>query len=182
MAIIFGPRDGTSATTAGGRRYGGVSLGTELRRVVHAVRWQRQDPVIQLPPGSTLEVTHSVTTGLTVERSQMLAKSLGLSTGTNAAGVQARLSSQLNREFRLQLDIRAQEEKTRKLTVTNESAAHYRRFALWHVSHRITVDALDVPIHEECSTPCFATWVRRGDVEFVLGAHPFLTYTEVPRS
>jgi len=119
---------------------------------------------------------------MTVGRSQRLAKSLGLSTGTKVAGVQADLSSQLTREFRLELDIRAEEEKTRKLTITNQSAEHYRRFALWHVDHRITVDALGVPVPAGRLMQCSATWTPREDVEFVLGDDPFLTYIDVDHS
>lgn len=79
--------------------------GKELRRVVHAARWRRQDPVVQLPPGSTHEVTHSVFTGLTAERCQALAESLGLSIGGDAVGIQARLSSELNQKFAFRLEI-----------------------------------------------------------------------------
>jgi hypothetical protein len=147
----------------------------ELRRVVYAARWQRQDPVTQLPPGSTLEVTHSVTAGLTVERSQTLAKSLGLNIGENAPGIQARLSSQLNEEFGLRLDITTQEERARNLTLTNQNADHYRLFALWHVDQRITIDALDIPMREH---PYFATWAPRGDIELVTADGPVITCAE----
>jgi hypothetical protein len=127
---------------------GRVPRPSELRRVVHSERWRRQDPVIQLPPGATHEVTHSVTTGLTVERSKQLATSLGLNLGGNVVGIQNRLSSQVNKEFGFRLEITAQGENTRTLTLTNQSENRYRRFALWHIDHQITVAALDLVGYE----------------------------------
>ena len=127
---------------------GRVPRPSELRRVVHSVRWGREDPVIQLPPGATHEVTHSVTTGLTEERSMQLATSLGFNLGGNVVGIQNRLSSQVNKEFGLRLEITAQGENTRTLTLVNQSENHYRRFALWHIDHQITVAALDLVGYE----------------------------------
>jgi hypothetical protein len=136
--------------------------------------------VIKLAPGSTHEVTHSVTTGLTVERSQTLAKSLGLSAGPNLTGIQAKLSSQMNKEFGLKLDITAQEPESSKLTITNQSDEHYRLFALWHVDQRITVDALDLAVRApRPSGQVHATWTSRGTVDFMAAHDPFITYAEI---
>lgn len=55
----------------------------ELRQLVHCVRWRRKDPVTQLPPDASHELTHSVTTGLSIEQSQTLTESLGLDLGGN---------------------------------------------------------------------------------------------------
>jgi hypothetical protein len=59
-----------------------------------------------------------------------------------------RLSSQVNKEFGLRLEITAQEESTRTLTLVNQSENRYRRFALWHIDHQITVTALDLVGYE----------------------------------
>ena len=87
-------------------------------------------------------MTHSVTTGLSVEHSQKLADSLGLSLGGNLLGIQATLSGQLQQEFGLKLDITSQEQHSTTLTLTNPSDTLCRVFALWHVDQRISVDVL----------------------------------------
>jgi len=179
----------------------------ELRRLLHAARWEREDPVIQLPPGSTHEMMHSVTTGLSIEHSQTLASSLGISVGSNLAGLQTKLNSELKQEFGLKLDITVQEERSTKLTLANNSDDHYRLFALWHVYHRLTVDALVVPLHQLTvdadGVPLYKgfpqelprgrgitispgglrpAWVPRGAVEFVTSNEPFITYTQINHS
>ena len=122
----------------------GSSPPYELRRLVYAQRWRRQHPVTQSPPGAEHEVTHSVTTGLTAENSKALSRALGLNLGGNIAGIQARINSQIIEESGLRLEITAQQEKTRKLTLANQSASNYRRYALWHVDHRVTDTALEL--------------------------------------
>jgi hypothetical protein len=153
-----------------------------LRRIVHAVRWRRQDPVIQLPPDSTHEMTHSVTTGLTVERSQALSRALGLNIGGDAAGIQARISAQLNEEFGFRLEITAQQEKIRKLTLSNSSVNRYRRFAVWHVDHRVTVTTLEVRFGQASIGENHSRWAPQREVEFVTSDDPFVTYIEIDRS
>jgi len=154
----------------------------ELRRLVYTARWQREDPVIQLPPGSTHEMTHSVTTGLSVEHSQILAKSLGLAVGGDPAGFQAKLDSQLHEEFGFRLNITAQEERSAKLTLTNQGSDCYRLFALWHVDHRITVHALDTPVRGGLSEGLQPTWAPRGDIQFVAAKEPFITFLDIRHS
>jgi hypothetical protein len=127
---------------------GRVPLPNELRRVVHSVRWQRKDPVIQLPPGATHEVTYSITSGLTVERSMQLARSLGINLSGKVVGMQSQLGSQINKTFGLNLTTTAQCENTTTLTLVNQNESRYRRFALWHLDHQITVTALDLAGYE----------------------------------
>ena len=153
----------------------------ELRRLVRSTRWRRNDPVTQLPPGATHEMTHSVTTGLSVEYSQKLADSLGLSLGGNVSGIQARLSSQVQQEFGLSLDITSQEQHSTTLTLTNPSDTRYRVFALWHVDQRISVDALTVWTSRPRSR-LRPAWESRGSLEFVVGSDPYLTNTEISRT
>lgn len=153
----------------------------ELRRVVYSTRWRRQDPVVQLPPGSTHEATHSISTGLTVERSLTLADSLGLGISGGGVGVQARLSSELTRKFGFSLEITAREETQRKLILSNQSDVRYRRFALWHIDHRITVSALEIPAQRELTRGLHAYWSPRADLEFAKPDEPFVTYVDLDR-
>jgi hypothetical protein len=150
----------------------------ELRRLVHYLRWRRQDPVIRLPPAATNTIGHSVTTGLSIEHSQTLAESLGLNLGNNVAGVQAKLSSQLQQQFRLSVEITAQEQRNTELALANPSHNRYRLFALWHVDHLIRIDALSPSF-----SPDFRpVWVPRGSAEFVTESAPHVTYAEVRRT
>ncbi len=167
---------------------GWFELVNELRRLVHSARWRRTDPVTQLPPGSTHEMTHSITTGLSVEHTQALANSLGLSLGTNVGGVQAKLSSQLQQQFGLTLEIAAQEQRSTKLTVTNPSVDHSRLFALWHVDHCVAVHALSIYPSDAPSDAAGLShglqpfWVPRGSTEFATDSDPHITYAEVHRA
>jgi len=155
----------------------------ELRRLVYATRWKRKDPITQLPPGSVHEMTYSVTTGLSVEHSETLAKSLGISVGGKFTGLETRLNSHLNRELGIKLDVTSQIDRSTKLTLTNPSSDHYRLFALWHVDHQITVDALELPMSEDqdYTTELRPEWVSRGGIEFVTASDPFVTFTDQPR-
>jgi hypothetical protein len=101
-----------------------------LCQLMHSVRWRRKDPVTQLPPDATHEMTHTVTTGLSIEHSQTLAESLGLDLG-GKAGLQTKLSYKLQEQFGLKLNITATEETSTKLTLSNQSKNSYRLFALW---------------------------------------------------
>jgi hypothetical protein len=165
----------------------------ELRRLVHYVRWRRRDPVTQLPPGSSRELMHSLTTGLSVEHSQDLAGSLGLSLGSKAPSIQAQLSRQLKQTFGFKLDITAREEISTKLMLANQSTDRDRLFALWHIDHMVTVDALSTFIefgrggrlgtaltrrsrgHSEFRYSGKPTWTRLGGVEFMISNEPFIT-------
>ena len=159
----------------------------ELRRLVHAVRWRRTDPVIQLPPGAVHEMTYVITTGLSMESSLRLASSLGLSVAGDAPGLKTTLSSQIQEEFALKLDVSAQEQQSTKLTLSNESTERYRLFALWHVDHKITVDALRVG-DGDMEKRQFGTfddlhtfWEPREKIEWVAHSDPHITYAEVSR-
>jgi hypothetical protein len=160
-----------------------VPWGNELRRLVYATRWKRKDPVTQLPPGSVHEMTYSVTTGLSIEHSETLAKSLGMSIGGSFTGLETRLNSHLNRELGIKVDVTSQVDRSTKLTLTNTSNDHYRLFALWHVVHKITVDALELPLseHQDYTTELQPKWASRGVIEFVTTNEPFVTFAEIKR-
>lgn len=173
----------------------------ELRRLVHAERWQRNDPVIQLSARASYEVTHSVTIGLTAERSRTLSKALGLNLGGNVPGIQAEISSLLTQEFGLRLAITAQQEKTKALRLSGQETNPYTKYALWHIDHRITVSALELLIPPHLQGFQFvevvkegisaivdlkeedirARWVPRGEVEFVTSDDPVITTWPQPR-
>jgi hypothetical protein len=161
----------------------------ELRRAVHSVRWRRKDPVTQLPPGVTHEVTQSVITGLSVEHTRTLADSLGLDLGAEVAGAQARLSSQVRQEFGLKLDITTQQEHSTKVTLSNPGDIGYRLFAVWYMDHRISVDALALPVHAAGRSLVFRShsygfrpaWQQRERLEFAAEDEPHMTYVVVGR-
>jgi len=161
-----------------------------LRRVVHYQRWQRRDPVTKLPPGASHELTHSVTTGLSVEYSQTLAASLGMSLGS-ATGIHAQLSSQLQQQLGFQVDISAQEQTNTRLTLSNQSDHNYALYSLWHVDNRITVNTLSLRVSPKTyekspaysiNEPVYSSWLDEQSVEFVTEIDPHLTYAEVGRS
>lgn len=187
-------RDGNFLLYKGRDDREGIAIYTEppgeLRRAVRSVRWRRKDPVTQLPPGVTHEMTQSVTTGLSVEHSRTLADSLGFDLGGEAAGVQAKLSSQAQEQLGLKLDITSQQQHSTKLTLCNSSEDRYRLFALWHVDHRISVDALTLPADNPgARKPVFGShshgfrpaWQPRESVEFAAENDSHITYVEVSR-
>jgi hypothetical protein len=51
------------------------------------------------------------------------------------AGIQTRLSSQLQQQFALRVEISAEEKREVELTLANPSDDRYRLFAMWHVDH-----------------------------------------------
>jgi hypothetical protein len=161
-----------------------------LRRVVHYQRWKRKDPVTKLPPGASHELTLSVTTGLSVEYSQMLAASLGMSLGS-ATGLHAQLSSQLQQQFGFKVDISAQKQTSTRLTLSNQSDHNYTLYSLWHVDNRITVNTLSLGVSPKTrgkspayliNKPIYSSWLDEQSVEFVTEIDPHLTYAEVGRS
>jgi hypothetical protein len=151
----------------------------ELRKLVHSIRWKRKDPVVQLAPGSTREEAHSITTGLSVEHSLMLAQSLGLNIGGESPGIQTSLSSQLQQQYGLKIQITNQCERSTKSTLSNPEAGQYRLYALWHVEHRITVDSLCVPVSKLSSSGIIPVWDSQTVAEFTVEVDNFvMTYAE----
>ena len=156
----------------------------ELRRLVHSVRWRRNDPVTKLPPGSTNEMTYSLITGLSIESSMTLADSLGLTLGSKATTIQANLSSELQRQFTLKLNVTTEETRSAKVNLQNSSNDNYRLYSLWHIDHAITVTVLNVgPFNTILADEAPGEhWRTRGSVEFVTESQPHITYTEFSRS
>lgn len=183
---------GVSMTVAGGtsrsRRYQD-SYPQQVQQLEHSVRWRREDPPTQLPPAATYELTHTVTTGLSIERSQTLAKSLGLDLGVQELGLQAKLSEKLQQQFGLKFNINEAEETSRKLTLTNPNDDCYRVFSLWQVDHQLTVKVLNVKIeiYQRKLKPTrfhhiIPRWELRDQAQFVISNQPFITYADIGRS
>lgn len=153
----------------------------ELRRLVHSVRWRRDDPVTRLPPGSTAEMTSSETTGLSIESSVTLANSLGIDIGGSPAGVSAKLNSELRSQFMLQLNITSEHSKTNTLTLQNNSE-NDTLYALWHKQYSIAVTAMDVgPFNFILCDTVKPHWPSRGYVEFDSEDRAHITSMRVDR-
>lgn len=151
----------------------------EIRRVVHYARWKRKDPVTQLPPGGVQEISYTVTTGLSTEHSQILARSLGLEFGGSGAGIHGTLTGRLEQQFGFRLAITNQEQRTTKLSLTNQSNG-YRLFALWQVEDLITVDALAATREQRGKVVRLRPgWLLRATAEFVTNSEPVVTSTDI---
>jgi hypothetical protein len=154
----------------------------EVRRFVHSQRWQRTDPVTQLPPDTSHEMTYSLTIGLSFERSQTLAAALGMEIGANIAGLQAKFSPQLQYQFGLKLDINAQEQRSSKLTLTNPGKHTSRLYSLWHIENRIAVDRLKIPVQDMRLAGSRSNWEQIETAEFATDNVPHITYTDITHS
>jgi hypothetical protein len=118
--------------------------------------------------------------GLSIEHTQKLATSLGMSIGGKAPGLQSQVNSRLDEEFGFKLGLSSQKQDSTTLTLTNANDNRYRLFALWHVEHWITVDSIRFPWYQEGRNHfCRPTWVPRGTVDFVLSNEPFITYIDI---
>jgi hypothetical protein len=152
----------------------------ELRRLVYSVRWRRKDPITRLPPGATYEMTHSLTTGLSVERSVILANSLGVALGSATSGMQAKLDWKIQQQFALKLDLTAEENKSETVTLQNNHNDCSILYASWHKEYLISITALDVGpfnliMSDKGPSP---HWRLRGSVEFATESSPHITSVE----
>lgn len=100
--------------------------------------WRREDPTTQLPPGVTAEVTGTRRVGLSQEHTREVATSLGL---TTKVGSPAAPSGQLSTKTATKVALSEQQETTRKVVLSSPSPHMYRRIALWHIVHRLSVIA-----------------------------------------
>lgn len=105
---------------------------------LHDQFWQREDPVTQLSPGSTSEITMSLRTGISQERATELARSLGVKGTMPYVGISAALSDKASSK----IVVSQEREVIRKITLTNPRDHTYRRLAIWHVVHRISIVAV----------------------------------------
>jgi len=105
---------------------------------LHDHFWQREDPVTQLPPGSTSEITMSLRIGISEEHATELARSLGVKGAVPHAGISAALSDKASSK----IAVSQESEAIRKITLTNPRDRTYRRLAIWHVVHRVSIVAM----------------------------------------
>ena len=100
--------------------------------------WRREDPTTQLPPGGTAEIAVTRRIGLSQEHTREVATSLGLTTKVESP---AALSGQLSTKAATKVALSEQQEITRKVVLSNPSPNMYRRIALWHIVHRLSLIA-----------------------------------------
>ena len=138
-----------------------------LTQAVYECFWRREDPVTQLPPGSSSELTLSLKVGISEEHVNEIVNSLGIS-GENAL---SGISFQASDKTTVKLAISHEKQIVRKQTLTNSSNDKYRRLAIWYLVHRIAI----IP------TPSVALNQRivLEEVEFILSDAPVITYKDV---
>jgi hypothetical protein len=112
----------------------------ELREVVYSQAWQRDDPIVQLPPGVSHEQSYSMTCGISETQTRELTRSLGLKLG-KAGGLTGELSS----KFGIATTVSEQRSITDTVTLRNEGTQAYRLYARWFVRYELTVQHLEVP-------------------------------------
>ena len=105
-------------------------------RAVHEYFWCREDPTIQLSPGATREITVSFRVGVSEECAREIAWSLGIpSVGVHLLW----LSAKLSQKSRTNLTLTSDTERIVKQSHSNPSNTLYRRIAVWHVVHRLSI-------------------------------------------
>jgi hypothetical protein len=112
----------------------------EVREVVYSQAWERDDPIVQLPPGATHEQSYSLTCGISETQTRELAQSLGLKLGKAGA-----LTGELSSKFGIATTISEQRSLTDTVTLRNDGTQTYRLYARWFVHHEITVQRLEMP-------------------------------------
>jgi hypothetical protein len=112
----------------------------EMREVVYSPAWQRDDPIVQLPPGATHEQSYSMTCGISETQTRELTRSLGLKFGK--AGV---LTGELSSKFGIATTVSEQRSITDTVMLRNEGTQAYRLYARWFVRHELTVQRLEIP-------------------------------------
>jgi hypothetical protein len=135
--------------------------GKELRRLDHAVRWTRRDPVDEIAPGMTSEVSVKVTLGVSEQQTESLASSLGFKVGVDIFRIQTEVNDQLTRQVSTSLSISRTEEDTRTIRLENPTADTQRLYAIWHLNNRLRVSHLTWSKDEEPS------WEVCSEVEFL---------------
>ena len=110
----------------------------EMREVVYSQAWERDDPIVQLPPGTTHEQSYSMTCGISETQTRELAQSLGLKLGKVGA-----LTGELSSKFGIATTISEQRSLTDTVTLHNDGAQSYRLYARWFVRHELSIQRLE---------------------------------------
>jgi len=110
----------------------------EIRRIQVLKCWVRDDPIIQLSPGSITSKSVDLTLGISEQETRQLGGHIGVGKLTRAS-LNAQVSARISRV----LTVTRQEKVTNSLTLDNSrSADRYRRFAIWHPEETVDVSAL----------------------------------------
>jgi len=118
---------------------------------IYSQLWERDDPVTQLPPGASTEVSVALKLGLTEERAQEVTVSLGIKVGKSAL---TSLSKDLSTKSNYKVSLTAEKQVTKRQTLTNTRDGFYRRVAIWYVVNRLA--AMAIPPAGEDKWPPFA--------------------------
>lgn len=116
------------------------SLPSEKRRLVYSQQWRRDDPPVQLAPGTSTKKHWTVTSGVTESRTQALGTALGMGAGLGSTAV----SASLRTNFAINLTLR-QETSHTSIVELNNATKRDRRYAIWAVVHRVEVHRLPNP-------------------------------------
>jgi len=129
----------------------------ETREVVYSLAWQRDDPIVQLPPGATHEQSYSMTCGISETQTRELTRSLGLKLGHAGA-----LTGELSSKFGIATTVSEQRSITDTVMLRNEGTQAYRLYARWFVRHELTVQRLETP-EEQFSQGARRNWGEVSD-------------------
>jgi hypothetical protein len=149
----------------------------EIRRLVYSQRWVRQDEIVQVPPGATVEHTTSRIIGISTTRVNELSTALGFAGTIGPLELAARLSERVS----IAVNISEQRSTLQSIKLTNDTPDRYRRYALWNVQHQLTVATLRLDTSEEASSESTKLrWEQRASTAFVSSpTAESLTYREV---
>lgn len=136
------------------------------KRLVYRQYWKRDDPVIQLVPGETQTYSVQLKSGLTDQVLREFSSSLGLGAKISAVELSAQLSGRLNRTVTVSTELQT----TRTKQLTNNRDGYYRRVAVWHVVHSISLYDLNAPLGMPVIP--FRHWFQIQNVEFADTAAP----------
>jgi hypothetical protein len=157
------------AAAAVGKKLSSGGERAELRQLWCAKRWQRQDPIAQLAPGSTSTKKITMTTGIASAETRELSLSLGLKGNIGPAELNSQLSSRLSRT----LTLSEQHQSSEEITLANDRPEYYRKFAIWHIEYTVVIDAL-VVVNDSLR------WDRRIETAFASPSPLILTSIDVP--
>jgi hypothetical protein len=124
-----------------------VTLSGWTTTAIYSQLWERDDPVTQLPPGASTEVSVALKLGLTEERAQEVTESLGLRVGLGKSALTS-LSRDLSEKSNYKVSLTAEKQVTKRQTLTSAKDGYYRRVAIWYVVNGLAVMAIP-PVGKE---------------------------------
>ena len=148
----------------------GSDAESEIRKLVYSQQWVRDDPIIQLPPGTAQEKQFSIAGGITQTHMQELAKSLNIPAGE--------LSTALSSKIGFEVNVKVEASQTETLRLQNDSPEKYRLYARWSVVHRL--DVYRFPLSSDAPRELIDQLLA--DQSDVGSQAPFLTVETVERN